>query len=96
MTSSLKQVNKDLYIQVKVKTSQSVNQIKVEGEQIVISVKTPPLKGKANRTIVKMVKKLFQREAAIISGIKSTDKILLVKNVSIDQAKELLKRNTKK
>jgi uncharacterized protein (TIGR00251 family) len=77
-----------------VKPSQSINRIKLEGEQVIISVKTPPTKGKANRTLIQIAKKLFQREVIIISGIKRTNKTLLVKNISINKAIELLETKT--
>ncbi len=88
-----KQVEKDIHLLVRVKTSQITNRIKVEGEQIIIRVKTPPVKGKANKTIIKMTKKLFNRDVAIISGLTSTKKTLLVKDIDINEALERLVKN---
>jgi len=41
-----------------------------------IAVKAAPEKGKANHELIKFISKLLKKKAAIISGLKSREKIL--------------------
>ncbi|MHA1940876.1 MAG: DUF167 domain-containing protein [Candidatus Hodarchaeales archaeon] len=93
MIPPFKQIQDDLQVSVNVKTGQPNNQIYLEGEKIIIRIKSPPVKGKANKSIVKMAKKIFKRDVIIISGFKSTKKTLLLKNIDINEALELLRKN---
>ena len=43
---------------------------------LIITIKSPPEKGKANQELVKFLSKHFKRKVEIISGFKSKRKIL--------------------
>ncbi len=52
-----------------------------EDGRVRINVKSPPRKGKANAEIVKELGKLSGREAVILKGLKSRDKLILVRGM---------------
>ena len=45
---------------------------------LIITIKSPPEKGKANQELVKFLSKHFKRKVEIISGFKSKSKILKI------------------
>lgn len=51
-------------------------------EKIEIRIKSPPLKGKANKEIINEFSKLTKKDVKIISGIKSQRKTLKIFNIS--------------
>ena len=46
-----------------------------------VKLKSPPLKGKANKEIVKEFSKLTGRKVIIVSGLKSHQKIVKISNI---------------
>ncbi len=51
-----------------------------EDEPIVIKVKKPAVKGKANREVIKLLKKHFKADVEIVLGKTSNKKIIEVKD----------------
>lgn len=60
-------------------------------EGIVIRLKSPPVKGKANDELVKFLKKLLKKPVSIVSGFTSREKVILVRNADTDYVMERLK-----
>ena len=60
-------------------------------EGIVIRLKSPPVKGKANDELVKFLKKLLKKSVSIVSGFTSHEKVVLVRNADTDYVMERLK-----
>ena len=59
----------------------SDGQIKVSGDEISISIKSPPERGKANRELVKKLAKYFgvgEDRVRIVSGLASRKKLVEV------------------
>jgi uncharacterized protein (TIGR00251 family) len=54
-------------------------------ERIEIRIKSLPQKGKANKEIIKEVSNLTKNDVEIISGLKSHQKTLLIKEISKDE-----------
>ena len=54
-------------------------------ERIEIRIKSLPQKGKANKEIIKEVSNLTKTNVEIISGLKSHQKTLLIKEISKDE-----------
>ena len=87
----LKQIGSDTLITVKVKTRQSLNMIRLENDELFIYVKDPPIKNKANRTIVKLMRKRFKNDVNLEYGQNRTTKVLRICNMSPSQLLELLR-----
>ena len=62
-------------IEIKVVPNSNVEEI-IEAEPLVIRVKEPPTKGKANKAVVRLLSKYFNANVRIVSGSKSRRKIV--------------------
>jgi uncharacterized protein (TIGR00251 family) len=78
-----------------VKTRQSVNKLVFEDNRVIILVKDPPLKGKANKTISKLLRKYFNTENTLESGHTSKNKVFRLHNLNPDKVLEILNANMK-
>ncbi len=65
--------------------------VELSNEGIVIRLKSPPVKGKANDELVKFLKKLLKKPPLIVSGFTSREKVILVRNADTDYVMERLK-----
>ena len=62
-------------IEIKVVPNSNVEEI-IEAEPLVIRVKEPPTKGKANKAVIRLLSKYFNANVRIVSGSKSRRKIV--------------------
>ncbi|VUT26360.1 MAG: hypothetical protein MOIL_01522 [Candidatus Methanolliviera sp. GoM_oil] len=46
----------------------------IEGDPLIVKTKEPPIKGKANKAVVKLLSKYFNAKVRIISGEKRKEK----------------------
>jgi uncharacterized protein (TIGR00251 family) len=54
----------------------STEEAVVEAEPLIVRVKEPPTKGKANKAVVKLLSEYFNARVRIVSGAKSRRKIV--------------------
>lgn len=52
----------------------------IDADHYLVTVKEPRQKGKANQAVLKILKKHFGRQARLVSGAKSTTKIVELLN----------------
>lgn len=50
----------------------------IEGKPLIVKVKEPPIKGRANKAVVKLLTKYFGKRVRIVSGRKNKKKIIEV------------------
>ena len=67
-------------IEIKVIPNSKTEEI-IEADPLIIRVKEPPTKGKANKAVVKLLSRYFSANVRIVSGATSRTKI-----VEIDEA----------
>ena len=71
-------------ISIKVKTKAKEEQVKrLGGDNFSVSVKEPPIEGRANEAITKLLAEYFKTSKSkieIVSGHKSKNKIVEIKN----------------
>jgi len=65
--------------------------VELNDDRIVIRLRSPPTKGKANDELVRFLKKLLKRPVLIVSGFASREKVILIKNANTNYIKERLK-----
>lgn len=66
-------------IKIKVHTSTSQEKIeRISDKEYEIWIKEKPVKGKANKELLKLLKKYFNKEVEIVSGESSKNKIINV------------------
>ena len=50
----------------------------IKGEPLIVKVKETPVKGRANKAVIKLLSKCFGKSVRIISGEKSKKKIVQI------------------
>ncbi len=81
-------------IEVFVKPNQSEFKLVTEEDEIVIFSTEEPVKGRANKEIVRELTKLFQARVELISGSTSKQKRLIVDGLSKKEIQKILTDNT--
>ncbi len=85
--------NGDILLNIKVVPNALRFEIKGKNpwrNNIKIAVPAPAEKGKANKELLEKLKNTLNKKAKIKSGKKSTEKKILIKNISTDEAEEKL------
>ena len=83
------------YIKIKVKTNSKLNRIYQDGVLFCVDINSPPVKGKANNAIIKLLSKTIgipKSSISIIRGHTTHMKIFLIKTpeMTIQQIKDKL------
>lgn len=92
VTMRVTETKEGCVLEVTVKPRQRNFKVTVEGEDIAVFCTEEPVKGKANKEIIKELSKMFHRQVELVSGFASREKRLLVKNVKKIEVEEFLKR----
>jgi uncharacterized protein (TIGR00251 family) len=77
-------------LQVKIKTLQQKDLFYVNENFLVIEVKDPPVKGKANKKLLRLFRKKFKTEVSLESGLTSTIKVVRLKDINKEQVLDFL------
>ena len=64
-------------IEIKVVPNSKTDEV-IEGDPLIVRVKAPPTKGKANKAVVKVLSKYFNADVWIVSGATSRKKIVAI------------------
>ncbi|MHA1166754.1 MAG: DUF167 domain-containing protein [Candidatus Hodarchaeales archaeon] len=60
------------------------------GISLLIEVKAPAIKGKANSAVVKLLRKRLKKRVEIIKGLKSSEKVLEIEDMTMKELRERL------
>jgi len=83
--SWIKKDGNDLLVNIQVKTHYFSNKIEIKEDFMMIKIKAAPIKGKANREIIKLLRRQFKTEIALESGLTRSTKVIRFKNISLDE-----------
>ena len=86
----LKVDDKDTLVIVNVKTLRNEDKFIIDPAKLIVTVKEPPIKGKANKKLLKMFRKKFHTEVTLESGQTSSKKVFRLSNVSPKQILAIL------
>jgi len=86
----LKVDDDDTLVIIRVKTLQNEDQFIIDPDKLIVTVKDPPIKGKANKKLLKMFRKKFQTDVTLESGLVSSKKVIRLKNMFPKQILEIL------
>jgi len=87
--------NQSIFLKIYVKTRSPKEKIVVEKDKVVVFVKKPPDKGKANKEIISFLSKELNcssNDIEIVSGMKSHFKTLKIDNKSEEEIIKFLER----
>jgi uncharacterized protein (TIGR00251 family) len=90
---AVKEIDEGILVDIEVSTKS--NQFEIAGynewrERIEIRIKSPPLKGKANKEIINEFSKLTKKDVEITSGHKSRQKTLKIFRMSKKEFLDIL------
>ena len=77
-------------IEVFVNPNQPKFNIKLDGDEIIVSCTQEPVRGKVNKELIKELSKLFHAEVELVSGLTSKQKRMLLRNVGKTETEKLL------
>lgn len=92
---NLKTGDNSVIISLTVIPNSNKNKLYVDPDsgEIICEVKAKPIKGNANKNVIKMLSKRFNIASAnidIVKGLKTRDKIIVIKNRSKDEIIKIL------
>jgi len=81
----LQKVSDGVIVAVFVKPNSKEFQLKIEGDELVVSCRKSPVKGKVNKELIKELSRIFKRRVDIVAGFTSRQKKVLIKGISTDE-----------
>ena len=85
-----KEVKNGVIIDIRVKPHARQFAIKLYDDQIVVEVKSPPVRGKANDDVIRGLSGFFQKPVELLKGHKSKRKILLIQGITLPEVQSRL------
>lgn len=85
----IKQTENGVLIGVRVKPNSKRFALSRKGDQLILEVVSPPKEGKANLEIVRGLKRIFGKDVEIVKGLKSKEKVILVRNTNKEEIEGL-------
>jgi uncharacterized protein (TIGR00251 family) len=86
----LQETAQGVVLDVHVKPKSKVFQLKIEGDELVVSCREAPVKGKVNREVLKQLSRLFGRRVELVSGVTSRQKRFLVSDIGAEEVNRIL------
>jgi uncharacterized protein (TIGR00251 family) len=80
----------DVVLEVYVKPNSKRFQVEVEGDEVVVSCREAPVKGRVNIELVKELSRLLNRNVKLVSGFTSRHKRILISNIEATEVKRVL------
>jgi len=92
----LQKVSDGVVVAVLVKPNSKVFQLKVEGDELIVSCRESPVKGRVNKELIKELSRIFKKRVDIAAGFTSKQKKVLITDISIDEANAVLSKHAGK
>jgi len=86
----LHQVSGGVVVSVFVKPNSKRFRLKVEGDEVVVSCRESPVKGRVNKELMKELSGIFKKRVEIVAGFTSRQKKVLIRDISINEASSIL------
>jgi len=80
-----KEVKNGVAIKIRVKPRAREFGLKQIGDQIIVEVKSPPVKGKANDDVIHGLSLFFGKPVQLLKGHKSKQKIVLIQGITLPE-----------
>ena len=86
----LQKTAQGVVLYVHVKPNAKVFQLKIEDNELVVSCREAPVKGKVNKELLKKFSRLFGRKVELVSGFTSRQKRFLVSDIDAEEVNRIL------
>ena len=77
-------------LDVHVKPNSKKFRVELDGDEVVVSCREAPVKGKVNRELLKQLSRLFNRRVELVSGFSSRKKKLLIRDIEAEEVNRIL------
>lgn len=89
----LQKVSDGVVVVVFVKPNSKLFQLKAESDELVVSCRESPVKGRVNKELIKELSRIFKKRVEIIAGFTSKQKKVLIKGISTIEADVILSKH---
>lgn len=89
----LQKVSGGVVVAIFVKPNSKQFELKIEGDELVVLCRETPVKGRVNKELIKELSRIFKRRVAIVAGLTSKQKKVLITDISIDQVSAILSKS---
>lgn len=79
-------------VDIYVKPNSKRFKIQFEEDELVVHCREAPIKGKANKELIKELSRLFERRVQIVSGSTSRQKRILIENITVEEVNDFFAR----
>ena len=86
----LQKTAQGVVLDVHVKPNAKVFQLKIEDDELVVSCREAPVKGKVNKKLLKKFSRLFGRKVELVSGFTSRQKRFLISDIEAEEVNRIL------
>jgi uncharacterized protein (TIGR00251 family) len=77
-------------LDVHVKPNAKEFRLELDGDELVVSCREAPVKGKVNKELLKKLSRLFDRRVELVSGFTSRQKKFLVRDIEAEEVNRIL------
>ena len=77
-------------LDVHVKPNSKKFRLELDGDELVVSCREAPVKGKVNKELLKQLSRLFNRQVELVSGFTSRQKRFLISDIEVEEVNRIL------
>lgn len=92
----LQETTEGVIFDVHVKPNAKQFMLELDGDEVVVSCREVPVKGKVNKELLKSFSRLFGRRVELVSGFTSRQKRLLITDIKVEEVEAVLVSATKR
>ncbi len=86
----LQETAQGVVLDVHVKPNSKEFRVELDGDELVVSCREAPVKGKVNKELLKKFSRLFARKVELVSGFTSRQKKFLISDIEVDEINRIL------
>ena len=86
----LQETAQGVVLDVYVKPNSKEFRLELDGDELVVSCREAPVKGKVNKELLKKFSRLFARKVELVSGFTSRQKKFLISDIEVDEVNRIL------
>jgi uncharacterized protein (TIGR00251 family) len=86
----LKETAKGVVLDVYVKPKSSKFRVEVDVDEVIVSCREAPVKGKVNRELVKKLSRLFNIQVELVAGVSTRKKKILIRGIEAEEVNRVL------
>jgi len=86
----LQETAQGVVLDVHVKPNSKEFRLELDEDELVVSCREAPVKGKVNKELLKQFSRLFNRKVELVSGFTSRQKKILISNIEAEEVNQIL------